>query len=71
MSTNKVDLKPQTFLIAHSKGQKISKVNYVVLNSSKKNVRNICQILPYLLGQELFVRFLEDMRTSKSAFEIF
>ena len=39
MSTNKVDLKPQTFLIAHSKGQKISKVNYVVLNSSKKRTK--------------------------------
>ena len=52
------------------KGQKISNAIFLPSILPKKE-RNIWQNLAYLQGQKFFIRFLEELRTSKFAFEIF
>ena len=48
---------------AQGKGKIISKANYLVLFYFKKEKKkqNISKILPQLLGQKFFIRFLEEL----------
>ena len=56
-------------LLYIAKGQIISETIFLVLNFSKPK-RNVCKILPQLLGQNIFVRFVGELRFPKSPFEI-
>ena len=56
--------------VAHSKGQLISKGNFSVFNSPKKNELENVNFCPSLLGQKFFVRFLGELNKPKSPFEI-
>ena len=53
-----------------SKGQKISKPKYIVFNSSKKRTKYLPDSA-LATSAEVFLFFLEELRTKKFAFEIF
>ena len=59
---------PRSF--AFTKGQIILKANYLVLNSSQKRTKYLPNSALATKGQKFLVRFLEELRTSKFAFEI-
>ena len=57
-----------TFQVCSTKAQKISKANYPVLNSSKNEQKSWILVAWYT---RIFVRFLQELRTRKFAFEIY
>jgi hypothetical protein len=50
-------------------GHLFSKGNFSVFNSSKNKLEN-SNFFPSLVGQKLYVRFLEELKTSKFSSEI-
>ena len=57
---------PLYLCLCHTKGQLISKCLFGVLNSSKKQTKTSRQVVKL----NLFVRFLEELKTPKRHFEI-
>ena len=53
-----------------TKGQFISKRNFSALSSPKKNELENVNFCPSLLEQKFFVRFLGELKKTKSSFEI-
>ena len=53
-----------------TKGQLISKGNFSVFNSPKKNELKNVNFCPSLVGQKFFIRFLGELKKLKSPFKI-